>query len=133
MNPTKPIVFFDGVCGLCNRFIDFLLKLDNKRDALNVAALQGTTAKKYIPIDTLENLNTVVILINGQLYYKSTGVLKLCSFLPWYYRWLKVFLILPKGFRDYVYDWVSKNRYKWFGKKETCRLPTPEERAKFMS
>jgi predicted DCC family thiol-disulfide oxidoreductase YuxK len=133
MKSDGPIVFFDGVCGLCNRFIDVLFKLDSKRDRLKFAALQGETAKKVIPAETLDQLNTVVIYIEGKLYYQSTGVLKLCAFLPWYYQWMQVFLILPKGFRDWIYNWVSKNRYKWFGKKETCRLPTPEERAKFLA
>jgi predicted DCC family thiol-disulfide oxidoreductase YuxK len=133
MKPDGPIVFFDGVCGLCNRFIDVLFKLDSKRNRLKFAALQGETAKKIIPTETLDQLNTVVIYIKGRLYYQSTGVLKLCAFLPWYYQWMQVFLILPKDFRDWIYNWVSKNRYKWFGKKETCRLPTPEERAKFLA
>ncbi|MFY0672671.1 MAG: DUF393 domain-containing protein [Bacteroidia bacterium] len=132
MNQAGPIIFFDGVCGLCNKFIDVLFKLDANNNQLRFAALQGETAKQIIPSNILEKLDTVVIFIDGELYYQSTGVLKLCAYLPWYYRWMQVFLILPKGFRDRIYNWVSENRYKWFGKKETCRLPTPEEREKFM-
>ena len=132
MKKKYPIVFVDGVCGLCNRYIDVLYKLDSKRNRLKFAALQGETAKKFISAETIDQLNTVVIYIEGKLYYQSSGVLKLCAFLPWYCQWLQVFLILPKAFRDWIYNWVSKNRYKWFGKKENCRIPTPEERTKFM-
>lgn len=131
MSQQSPIVFFDGVCGLCNAFIDWIFKVD-KSNKIKVAALQGETAKSVIPPNVLANLNTVVVFIDGELFYQSTGVLKLASFLPWYYRPLQIFLFLPKAFRNRVYDWVAKNRYKWFGKKETCRLPTAEERAKFL-
>lgn len=132
MSHKKPIIFFDGVCGLCNSFVDFLFKLDAKRNVLQFATLQGQTAKELLPDDTTENINSLAFWVDGNVYYKSSGVFRILSKLQWYWKPLLVLLIIPTPVRNWAYDFVARNRYKWFGKKETCRLPLPEERAKFL-
>ena len=128
----KPIVFFDGVCGLCNSFINWLFKVDAKSDNLRFATLQGETAKELLPTELVEKLDSMAFWVNGRLYFKSGGVLRTLGMIKWYYKIFLVFLIIPAPLRNLIYDFVATNRYKWFGKKETCRLPSPEERAKFL-
>ena len=126
---TQNFVFFDGVCGLCNFFIDFLLKYD-REDVLLFAPLQGETAKQFIStIDPL-NLQTVVFASEGKIYTKSDAVLEILQSIGGIWRLAVIFKVVPKSIRDAAYSYVAKNRLTWFGKKETCRMPTEKERGK---
>jgi predicted DCC family thiol-disulfide oxidoreductase YuxK len=127
------ILFFDGVCNLCNSSVDFVLRNDREHRVL-VAPLQGTTAREILlphGIDP-EQLDSLVLWKNGNVYRYSDAALQVAGYLraPW--SWGKALLILPRALRDPIYKWIARNRYKIFGKKETCRLPTPEERARFI-
>ena len=126
------ILFFDGVCGLCNGFIDFLFRFDRKKHFL-FSPLQGEKAAELLPKSDTEKLESVVLYIDGKVFYKSEAALKVLTTLGGPWLLFGVFYILPKSFRDTVYSWIAKNRYKWFGEKESCRLPTPDERARFLS
>jgi len=123
------IIFFDGVCNLCNGFIDFLLKVDRQKK-YKVASLQGQTAKELLPAIYHNELSTVVFLKNGMIYTKANAVILILSELGWAWNIVKVFNFLP--FKNYFYDFISRARYRFFGKKENCRLPTEEEKARFL-
>ena len=125
MESSRVIVYFDGVCGLCNRFVDFLLKYD-KSKSLKFAPLQKSKFQN-------EDLSTVILSIDDQLYTKSEAALRAISFMGGIWKLALLFLVIPKLIRDPVYDFIAKNRYQWFGKSETCRLPTPEERSRFIN
>lgn len=125
------IVYFDGVCNVCNAFIDFLIRHDRKR-SLKYSPLQGETAKGRIPVDLISNLSTIVLEDGGVISTQSTAAIKTIASLGGVYSLMSVFLIVPKFLRDWVYRWIADHRYLWFGKRDTCRLPTPEERAQFL-
>jgi predicted DCC family thiol-disulfide oxidoreductase YuxK len=128
------IIFFDGVCNLCNASIDFIIKRDRKNRFL-VGALQDEYSRKVLAqYNVNENyLDSLVLLQNGKIFYKSTAALKIARSLSGIWPIFYPLILLPKRFRDLLYDWIASNRYTWFGKKNTCRLPTPEEKAKFLS
>lgn len=131
-NIDKPIIFFDGVCGLCNYFLDFVLRKD-KNHKFYYAPLQGKTAKKYLP-ELEENTEewTMFLLDEEGLHERSTASLKIFEKLGGAWGTLGIFLYVPKPIRNSVYKFIAKNRYKWFGKRDTCRLPTPEEKERFL-
>lgn len=134
MKDNKSIILFDGVCTLCNASIDFILKRDHKNRFL-VGALQEPVSKKVLSNFQVDPayLDSLVLVENGKVYFRSTAALRIAKKLnsPWP---LFYFLIaIPAFLRDPVYDWIGKNRYRWFGKKSTCRIPTSEERQKFLS
>lgn len=123
------IIFFDGVCNLCNGFVDFLLKFD-RYQRFQVASLQGETAKKILPESYHKELSTVVLLNQGKLYTKATAVLLVLSELGPAWKLIKIFHYFP--FKDFVYGLIAKNRYRIFGKRVTCRLPTEAEKTRFL-
>ncbi|WP_109437490.1 MULTISPECIES: thiol-disulfide oxidoreductase DCC family protein [Aquimarina] len=130
----KKIILFDGVCNLCNSAINFIIKRD-KKDIFRYASLQSEIGKKLIlerNIDT-SSLDSILLIEPKVAYYhKSTAALHIAKQLSGLYPLLSVFLILPKFFRDWIYNIIAKNRYKWFGKKESCMIPTPELKALFI-
>lgn len=143
LQTIEKIIFFDGVCNLCNRFIDYVVSHD-KNHQYKIASLQGNTAKRMLfnqvhndsqnanSDQNSENLDSVVLLENGKTYKKSAAAIRILAQLSPLYVPLKIFLPLPAELRDLGYDLVAANRYGLFGKKETCRLPTPEEKAFFL-
>ena len=129
---SRSILFFDGVCGLCNRFVDFLLKHD-RHGRVCFAPLQGTTAASSLSEDVVHGLDTVVFLEGGQPNCRSSAIVRVFWRLGGVWSVLGTLLwIIPKPIRDLGYRLVAKSRYRLFGKKETCRLPTPEERGRFL-
>lgn len=125
------IVFFDGVCGLCNHFVDFLLRTD-KRQRLLFAPLQGPTAGEKLPPLLAKGLDTVVYLRNGKLHTRSGAAIRILMDVGGGWQVLAVFWSIPRPLRDLLYNAVANNRYQWFGEHATCRLPTPAERARFL-
>lgn len=133
MNGDKPVILFDGICNFCNASINFVIRQD-KKNIFRFAPLQSVAgqqlAEKYfLP---KENFETFILIDEGKVYTRSTATLKLFNLLPWYWKWLQLFWIVPRFLRDKVYDLVARNRYKWFGKKEVCMIPTPEMRSRFL-
>jgi len=133
MTPKKSVILFDGVCNLCNASIDFILKRD-KNNKFLVGALQEEPGKKLLSQFEVnpEYLDSLVLIEDDQIFFRSTAALKIAKNLSSLWPIFYAFIILPSGFRDGIYDWIGRNRYRWFGKKNTCRLPTPEEKAKFL-
>ncbi len=131
---NKKIILFDGVCNLCNNAINFIIEHD-KKDVFRFASLQSDLGKKMVSergIDP-EVLDSIILIEQGVVYYeKSTAALKIAKDLSGGYSLLKIFLYLPESLRDGIYNLVAANRYKWFGKKESCMIPTPELKAKFL-
>ncbi|CAM3126411.1 thiol-disulfide oxidoreductase DCC family protein [Flavobacterium frigoris] len=131
----KKIILFDGVCNLCNSAVQFIIKHD-KKDLFRFVALQSDLGKKisnHIGIDS-KKMDSIILYEPGIAYYhKSEAALEIASQLGSFYSLLGVFKILPSSLSDLIYDWVARNRYKWFGKKESCMIPTPELKSKFLT
>lgn len=129
---VERIVFFDGVCGICNSTIDFLLKED-RGDVLKFATLQGALAAERLPHLNKDHLDSIIYLRAGQEpLEKSSAIIHILRDVGGLWKLALVGLIIPKGLRDSLYSYVAKNRYKWFGKKEACRMPTEKERGKLI-
>jgi predicted DCC family thiol-disulfide oxidoreductase YuxK len=132
MSLDRDIIFFDGVCNLCDSFINFTVSRDLKK-SFYVASLQGKAAEDYLNKEQRESLKSVVILLkNGTVFKKSRAVLYIFSQLGGIYSVFSIFKILPAFLTDFLYDVVARSRYRIFGKKQTCRIPTVEERSFFM-
>ncbi len=131
MEHPERIVFFDGVCGLCNRFVDRLLR-DDDLGMLRFAPLQGATAAQRLPSDTVRALESVIYLREGSILLRSDAALRILVDLGGWRKVLAPLLLLPRPFRDLFYNWIARNRYAWFGKRATCRLPSPAERERFL-
>lgn len=127
----KDIVFFDGVCNLCSGSVQWLLRHD-KKQLFNFSSLQGEYASKTITDPVLKKTDSIILFRKGKFYSKSTAVLKIASQIGFPYKFLSAFLIIPAFIRNIVYDFIARNRYKWYGKKEECWLPTEEYTARFM-
>ncbi len=134
MTHKKSIILFDGVCNLCNSSIDFIIQRD-KEGRFLVGALQDGLSKKILSDYQVREdyLDSLVLLEDGEIFYKSTAALKISKSLSGVWPALYPLIVLPKWLRDPVYDFIGRNRYRWFGKKETCRLPTPGEKSRFLS
>ena len=131
-NTDSAIVFFDGVCGLCNHTVDFLLKRD-RQGVLKFAPLQGETATEIVPAQVRQDLNTFVFANRGQLFYRSGALARILMRIGGIWRLLGALLwLIPWPIRDVGYRIVSRLRYHLFGRKESCRLPTLDERNRFL-
>jgi predicted DCC family thiol-disulfide oxidoreductase YuxK len=135
MNAAPPVMLFDGVCNLCNASVNFVL--DRDRDArLRFASLQSESARELLTargVAAPEGDPDSMVLIEGdRVWVRSDAVLRVCRHLPWPWRAASVFLIVPRGLRDAVYRLIARNRYRWFGRSEVCRMPTPALRARFL-
>jgi predicted DCC family thiol-disulfide oxidoreductase YuxK len=119
------IVFFDGVCNLCDSSVQFLLKKD-RRSALKYASLQSGFAERVLQDFKVPEgyLDSIVFLDRGDLYYSSQAVLRICRYLPFPWKAAWSLRFIPGPIRDRVYRWIARNRYKWFGKKESCMIPS---------
>ncbi|MDT0554811.1 thiol-disulfide oxidoreductase DCC family protein [Patiriisocius hiemis] len=130
---NKKIILFDGVCNLCNSSVTFVIKRDAK-DVFRFAALQEEPGQKLINqygID-INKTDSIILIENNKAFTKSTAALRIARHLGGAYPLLYGFMIIPVFIRNWVYDYVAKNRYKWYGKKESCMIPTPELKSKFL-
>jgi predicted DCC family thiol-disulfide oxidoreductase YuxK len=130
---VKGIILFDGVCNYCNTMVNFVLKRD-KKDSFLFAPLQsdkGQELRKKYNVDA--SIDSFIYIENDTAYIYSTGALKVCRYLSGLWPVLYGLLIIPRFLRDGVYKWIARNRYKWFGKKETCMVPSPAVRRKFLA
>ncbi len=127
------VIIFDGVCHLCNSSIDFVMKRDQKR-IFRYTANQMEAGRKILGENGInpDQIESVYLYEKGKLYDKSAAALRIARKLGFPYNLAFGFMIVPAFIRNFIYDLIAKNRYQWFGKKETCRLPTAEERALFL-
>ena len=131
---SNAIILFDGVCNLCNGAVQYFIKRDKKK-ILKYASLQSESGqallKKYdLP---LTQFNSFVFIYDGKVYLRSSAALRAAKLLSGPVSWLYGFIIVPRFIRDGVYNMIAKNRYKWFGKQESCMIPTPELKSRFLS
>jgi len=153
------VVLFDGVCNLCNGVVRFILAHD-KAAKFRFAALQSEAGKRMLaancragckPADRLSigpgersspglsgpapspsALESIVLLDQGQIYNRSTAALRIARVLPFPWPLLYALIAVPRPLRDWVYDWVARHRYGWFGKQDACMVPTPEMKSRFL-
>jgi len=131
---NNPVILFDGVCNFCNSAINFVLKQD-KKGVFRFAPLQSEAGRQLLhQYDlSIQEFDSFVLIDNGRVYKKSAASLRVMNHLPWYWKELQILRIIPTIFRDAIYDFIARNRYKWFGKKDQCMIPTPEMNGKFLS
>lgn len=130
----KPkIILFDGICNLCSSSVQFVIRHD-KRNQFQFASLQSNFGQAFLTDKQLDNQNfKSLILIDGdQFYTRSDAALRIGKGLGGIYGLSRIFLWVPKFIRDFFYDFIAKNRYRWFGQKEQCWLPTKELKQKFI-
>ncbi|HET8736580.1 MAG TPA: DCC1-like thiol-disulfide oxidoreductase family protein [Pricia sp.] len=134
MEKNKKIILFDGLCNLCNGAIQFIIKRDTK-DVFRYAPLQGDIGQKLITerhIDT-DAVDSIILIDPGVAYYtKSDAALEIGKHLKGYRTISSILLGIPVAIRNFVYDFIARNRYQWYGKKEHCMIPTQELKAKFL-
>ncbi len=128
---NNEIVFFDGVCGLCNSFVDFLLRIDKKKKLL-FAPLQGKTAAEFQISAGSQDLKTVLFYSQGKLYSKSDAVIEIFKRLGGIWSISVAGRLIPQKIRNYIYDYVARNRLRWFGQKTTCRMPSENEKGRLL-
>lgn len=133
--PTnKKIILFDGVCNLCDSAVQFIIKYD-KKDVFRFVALQselGQEILKHIGINS-KNIDSIVLYEPGiAYYYKSSAALEIAKNLGGFFHFGTIFRIIPTGIRNQLYDYIAKNRYQWYGKTETCMIPSKELKNKFL-
>ena len=130
---TQSIILFDGVCNFCNSSVNFVIRRDSK-NRFQFAALQSNTGKALLKQYHLpENqLDSFVLIEDNEAHTQSTGALKVCKHLSGAWPIFYVFILIPAFIRNGIYHFIAKNRYKWFGKKDACMIPTSAVKSKFL-
>jgi predicted DCC family thiol-disulfide oxidoreductase YuxK len=132
INNAAGIILFDGVCNYCNVIVNFVIKRDKKNRLLFAPLQSEKGAELRKEYNVADSVDSFIYIENGKANIYSTGALKVCKHLSGAWPALYGLIIIPVFLRDGVYKWIARNRYKWFGKKETCMIPTPEVRRKFL-
>jgi predicted DCC family thiol-disulfide oxidoreductase YuxK len=131
VSQARDIVLFDGVCVFCNGTVRFIARRDPQR-RYRFAQLGGPAARKLLGRLDQPESGAIVLVEGEQVFMRSTAALRIARRLSWPYPLLYPLLVVPRPIRDAVYDWIARNRYRWWGKLETCPLPTPEDRGRFL-
>ena len=130
----NPVILFDGVCNFCNSTVNFVIKRDKKTTIcfapMQTVAGQALLKQYNLPAD---DMLSFVFIDKGKAYTRSTAALKVCRYLRRLWPLCYGFIIVPKFIRDGIYNWIARNRYKWFGVREQCMIPTPDLKARFLS
>lgn len=129
----RPLVLFDGVCNLCNRTVSFLIDHDPQA-ILRFASLQSDVAKSIpgLAHPDYMRMDSIILVDQGRIHTESSAALLIARRLGWPWKALAVLRVVPRPVRDALYRFIAKNRYRWFGRRETCRLPSEAERARFL-
>jgi predicted DCC family thiol-disulfide oxidoreductase YuxK len=130
---SGPIVLFDGLCNFCDASVNFIIDHD-PRGRFRFAPLQSEAAKALLLRHGLDaqQLQSVALIEEGSCYTRSTAALRIARRLSGPWRLLYGLIGVPRSMRDFVYDWIARNRYRWFGRRDACRVPTPELRSRFL-
>ena len=134
LSNEKFLVLFDGVCNLCNASVQYIIKHD-KKDRFRFTAIQSEIGQEIIKTHQIDTFKMDSIILYSEkigISYKSTAALKIAMVLGFPISVLGVFMIIPPFLRNWVYDFIAKNRYKWYGKRESCMVPNPEFKKKFI-
>jgi predicted DCC family thiol-disulfide oxidoreductase YuxK len=130
---NQKIILFDGICNFCNFWVNFIIDRD-KKDDFKFAALQSDKGQKLLERFEIDNnaFDSFVFIDGEKVHTKSTAAFKICKSLKGIWKYFYFLIFIPKPIRDFIYTLVAKNRYKFFGKRDACRLPTEQERVKFL-
>ncbi len=138
MNYTRkdiknPIILFDGLCNFCSGAVKYVIERD-KKAKFRFAPLQSGAGKAIMEKYGIENgdFDSFILIENGKVYMRSTAALRVQRLLGGFWKFLYVFIVIPVPIRDAVYDFLARNRYKWFGKKDECMVPGPDVRSRFL-
>lgn len=128
----NPIVLFDGDCHFCDYSVQFIIKRDPKA-IFTFASLQSEVGRKiqsrfHVP----QHIDSLLLITQDHVYYKSSAALHICKHLSGLWKLLYILILIPSPLRNWAYDLIAKNRYRWFGKKMQCNIPTPDERSRFL-
>lgn len=129
----SPVLLFDGVCNLCNATVNFVIDAD-REGRIRFASLQSAAGARLLGDVGLNTqyLDSLVFIEGGRAFVASDGAVRIARYLGWPWRALRVFEWVPRVLREPVYHWVARNRYRWFGRQESCRMPTDELAARFV-
>lgn len=132
MEETR-VILFDGVCNFCNYWVNFAIKRDSKKK-LRFTPLQGETAKRLLPQHNINptSLSSVIFIDNRKAWTQSSAAIRICKHLDGGWKLFYGLIIIPKFIRDFFYNIIARNRYKWFGKKESCMVPAQDLRERFL-
>jgi len=132
-NKQNDVILFDGVCNLCNGAITFIIKRD-KKNHYRFAALESDIGKMYLKKHSIDpqEIDSIVLIRGEYAYSKASAALRIAKKMSGLWPLLYIFIIIPKFISNCIYDYIARNRYKWFGKKESCMIPTPQLRDKFL-
>jgi predicted DCC family thiol-disulfide oxidoreductase YuxK len=129
---VEKIILFDGICNFCNASVQFIIKRDPQAQ-FRFASLQSEVGKKLLTKYKIpEDINSFIFIAGERYYTKSSAALRVCKHLKGFWRLFYVFILVPRPLRDRFYDFIARNRYQWFGKKESCMIPTPDIRNRFL-
>ena len=133
MNSENPILLFDGVCNLCSGTVQFAIQRDPKK-IFRFASLQSEAGQKLLEQygQPTEDFKSFILLQDGKVYTRSGAALRFLGRLSGAWPLMKIFLIVPPFIRNWVYDFVARNRYRWYGKKDACWIPTPDLKSRFL-
>ena len=129
-----PIILFDGICNLCNKSVQYVISHDAEKK-FHFASLQSDAGQQLLKQYNLpaDHFNSFVLIENQKAYTRSTAALRVAKQLKGILKLLYGFIIVPRFLRDAVYNWIANNRYKWFGERESCMLPTPDLQSRFLN
>ena len=130
----QPVILFDGICNFCNSAVNFTIKR-NKKANICFAPMQTAAGEKLLQHYNLpaDDMQSFIFIEKGIANKQSTAALKVCRHLRGLWPLCYGFIIVPKFIRDGIYNWIAKNRYKWFGVRQQCMIPTPEVKARFLN
>lgn len=128
----KAVILFDGICNFCNKSVRFIIKRDPD-GYFQFASLQGEVGQSLLKKHHMpQYFDSFVLIENDRVYLKSDAVLRICRHLKGAWKWMSMFFIVPKPIRNAVYSFIANNRYKWYGKRDSCMIPTPDIRERFL-
>ena len=132
MEQEHPILLFDGVCNFCNRMVNFAIRND-KKAKLRFVPLQSATGQQLLnKFNVSSSADTIVLIYKGKAYTYANAAIRICKWLDWPAKALYAFIIIPSFISQPLYKWFARHRYKWFGKKEECMVPTNEVSERFL-
>jgi len=127
-----PVILFDGVCNFCDASVQFILNRDPK-GIFHFASLQSEVGQNLVKKHNVPaDVDSMILIEDDKVYYKSAAALRISRHLQGAWKWLYALIIIPSPVRNFIYDLIAKNRYKWFGQKESCMLPPPNIRKRFL-
>ena len=130
----NPVILFDGVCNFCNGSVNMIIRQDSKK-IFRFAPIQSVAGQRLLKEYGIQEVSpdSFVLIENGKAYTASTAGLRVSKHLPWYWKWTQLLWIIPKFIRDAVYHFIARNRYRWFGRKESCMVPSQDIRERFIT